>query len=100
MNNNFKQEILVCSCNGLEHIIRFSNYFECGDPEEVVVDFHLAKKPFLQRVVYAVKYVFGYQSKYGAFDEILLDVESVSRLQEFLTEFQKEKKDECQKGYQ
>jgi hypothetical protein len=78
---------LDCDCETLEHSLRFSydTDFDC-----VIVDTHLIKKPVLTRIIYAIKYVFGYTSMYGAFEETLLSHESVSELQSFLSKFQKE----------
>jgi hypothetical protein len=35
---------------------------------------------FFRRLVYAVKYVFGYRSKYGAFAEIVLSPREAKKL--------------------
>jgi hypothetical protein len=42
---------------------------------------HLAKKPFLKRLKYGVKYIFGYKSRYGAFDEFIFNPDDAERLQ-------------------
>jgi hypothetical protein len=44
-----------------------------ADEEDVFVEVHLAPLPFWKRVRNAVRYVFGGRSKYGDFEEILLD---------------------------
>lgn len=78
---------LDCQCESLEHSIRF--YYE-PDLECVVLDTHLIRIPLCKRIVYAIKYVFGYQSKYGAFDETLLNVDNIEELKEFLEQTQME----------
>ena len=73
-------ELFLCECHSPEHqfIVR---YCDEDDAKEVYVDIHLTKAPFWQRVWYAIKYIFGYQCKYGAFDEIILNPEDAERLQ-------------------
>jgi len=62
-----KNEILVCECSSLEHmvVIRY-------DDEDVYLGVHLTKRSFLDRLKYGIKYIFGYQSTYGAFEEVIL----------------------------
>jgi hypothetical protein len=45
------------------------------------VHVHLNKKPFLQRVLYAIKYIFGRQCRFGAFDEFIFNPDDAERLQ-------------------
>lgn len=78
---------LDCQCESLEHSIRF--YYE-PDLDCVVLDTHLIRIPLWKRIVYAIKYILGYQSKYGAFDETLLNGDRISELQSFLEHTQKE----------
>ena len=44
-----------------------------ADRDEVFIEVHLAPAPWPQRVVRALRYVLGRRSKYGDFEEILLD---------------------------
>jgi hypothetical protein len=43
---------------------------------------HLAPRPFWYRVKYAVKYIFGYRSRYGAWDEFYIDPSHTEQLLE------------------
>lgn len=63
-------EIIICRCHSLEHQILFSWDDDIG--ENVYMSIHLNKLPFWNRVKYAIKYIFGRQSRYGAFDEVIL----------------------------
>jgi len=47
----------------------------------VYIHFHLNKRPFWERVGYGLKYIFGRQSRYGAFDEIILNPEDVPKFE-------------------
>jgi len=75
--------LLLCSCYSSDHqmIIHLD---QGGDlfPPEAFVNVHLVKRSFLYRVKYAVKYIFGYKSRYGAWDEFILDKTHVKSLLE------------------
>jgi hypothetical protein len=43
---------------------------------------HLNKRPFWKRFNYGIKYIFGYKSRYGAFDEFIFNPNDAERLQE------------------
>ena len=79
-----------CSCTDAEHTIRWQRckkeFLEDDEEPEVYCSVYLRKyKNFFQRVRYGIKYMFGYQSKYGAFDCTLLDKEEAQKLIDFLT---------------
>jgi hypothetical protein len=46
---------------------------------EVYLQIHLTKKPFWERVKYGIKYIFGHQCRYGAFDEMIIDKKDVDK---------------------
>lgn len=71
MNNNTQNEIIICECNSIEHQLIFS-YFKDDEAPTIYTNIHLNKLPFLKRLKYALNYIFGYQSQYGAFDEIII----------------------------
>jgi len=82
---NYTNEIIVCECGSPEHQVLLTqipyddDYLnKCYAPhlheelkDEMFIRIHLCKRPFWQRVKYGIKYIFGYKSKYGAFDEII-----------------------------
>lgn len=47
------------------------------DPDKndrnIYIHFHLPTQPFWKRLKHGIKYIFGYKSKFGDFDEIILD---------------------------
>ena len=76
-----KEELLICECSNAEHQLIF-RYFEDEDWKEVYMTTHLSEyNNFWKRLKYAIKYVFGYKSKYGAFDEFILRKEDADKLQ-------------------
>ena len=78
-----KHMLLLCSCYSSEHqmIIHLD---EGGDlfPPEAFVHVHLVRRSFWYRLVYGIKYIFGYKSKYGAWDEFMLDKTHANSLRE------------------
>lgn len=81
-----QNEILICQCHDVEHQVIFSYDNDERSPE-VYMSTHLTTLPFWKRVKYAVKYIFGYQSRYGAFNEIVLkpsDAIKIKKVYEYL----------------
>lgn len=71
---------LVCDCKSADHDIRIVR-----NEEEVWVEVQLnSTKNLLQRLVAAIKYVFGYNSKYGHWDCTLLNKKEMTKLYYFL----------------
>lgn len=63
-------KVLICECSSTEHNIIFQ-YDE--DDKECYVSIHLTKLDLWSRIKQAFKYIFGYRSKCGDFDEIILN---------------------------
>lgn len=61
------KEVILCDCYSSEH-----QYLVLSDEEFVYIQPHLIRRSFWYRLKYGVKYIFGYKSKYGAWDEMLL----------------------------
>ena len=78
--NQEKPTILICSCHSTDHQIVFHKWSQ-NNNKEVYMHVHLNKLPFLKRIVYAFKYIFGYKSIYGAFDEFILNDKHIEDLQ-------------------
>ena len=84
--------LLLCDCSSAEHqlIVSWDN-----DDKEVYVRIHLNKHGFWRRLCHAVKYVFGYKCRYGAFDEVILrkeDADNLQKVVDYLKPKAKEKK--------
>jgi hypothetical protein len=62
-------EILLCDCCSTEHQILFHHFKDDDDGlDEVYVSVHLYNRSFWSRL----KYLFGYKSKFGAWDEVII----------------------------
>lgn len=86
-----ERELFICNCENTEHQIVFS-YFEDDDVANVYATIHLRKKSFWERLKYGIKYIFGYQCCYGAFDEFIFNPKDAKKLQKVVN-FLKEESD-------
>lgn len=75
-----KQETFICQCNSIEHQLTYT-YFEDENGSEIYVTVHLVPDTFWQRVKKGIKYIFGYRSQYGDFDEFIFKKEDADKLQ-------------------
>jgi hypothetical protein len=77
-----ERDLVICACHNTEHqmVILYSEDIISGERyPEVYLHIHLKKRPFLERIKYGIKYIFGYQSRYGAFDEMIIDKKDVDK---------------------
>ena len=94
-------DVYFCDCSDPSHQLHISHYHwgEDCDPEFGIV-IHLNRFKILKRIKYAFKYIFGWQSKHGAFHEMMLNKEDVERLRDSCNEFiEKAEKPEFQHGF-
>jgi hypothetical protein len=94
MNIKEKTDILICECHSTEHQIVI-HYSEDKSKNGKIypmcyLHVHLNKRPFWGRVKYGIKYIFGYQCKYGAFDEFIFNPKDSKKLNK-LVKFLKDK---------
>lgn len=90
-------DILICECHSTEHQL-VVNYSEDESPNGVkypmvYIHTHLNKRPFFQRLKYGLKYIFGYQCWYGAFDEFIINPNDVNKIEEIIQYLKNEEKD-------
>lgn len=75
-------EFFECACYSDEHTLKFSYD---PDENELFASVYLNQyRHFWKRIWVAVKYVFGYRSKYGHWDCFLLRPEDADRLKALL----------------
>ena len=77
-----KRTLFNCRCSSLEHI-----FFVCADKDDLFIEVHLAPLPLWRRLSNAVRYIVGRRSRYGDFEEIILDPEDALDLGDKLTEW-------------
>jgi hypothetical protein len=84
-----KDYLVLCNCTQPEHQLLL-RYFADDKPNEklLYIDIHLAQwRNFFQRIIPSIGYLFGYKSRHGAFDEIMLAPDSVKDVIDYLQEF-------------
>jgi len=82
-----KREILVCECHSLEH--QFAIWYD-DEYNTLYIEPHLRRKSLIKRILYAINYIFGRQSNYGAFDEIIVNPDNADKLIEYLQKIKKD----------
>jgi len=86
-----KKVYIECNCYSIEHVMRFS-YLE-KEPDEIFIETHLKNYiNFWDRFLIAIKYIFGYRTKYGDFDCIIISPTTVTKLRDSLNLFLEENK--------
>lgn len=75
---------MLCECSSFEHQVWFYSYKD-ENYDELCFSVHLhSNRSFIGRLWYAIKYIFGYKSRYGAWDEFLMKPEDRKTLLRFL----------------
>lgn len=83
--NEQVRELFICNCGSVEHQFLISYWNDHEGWDETYVEIHLTKQwPIWRRIVLAVKYIFGYQCRYGAFQEVVLHPDQVRELRDKL----------------
>jgi hypothetical protein len=77
-----KRTLFTCRCYSIEH-----SFVVSADNEDLFIEVHLAALPFWARVKNAFNYVIGRKSKWGDFEEILLDPTTALDLGDKITEW-------------
>ena len=78
--SNMEREFLICQCESIEHQLSFS-WISNEIYGDVYLTIHLAPLSLWQRIKNGVKYIFGYRSKYGDFDDMIIKKEDVWKLE-------------------
>ena len=77
-NSDIIEEYFGCDCFSAEHQFRLLLDTE---EKELYLDVHLHQyRNLFQRIVSAIKYIFGYKCKYGNFDTVIIRKEDIPRL--------------------
>lgn len=76
-----------CSCQTHDH-----HFLLSPDHEERIVylSSHLSPKPLLHRIGLAIKYIFGFRSRFGDYSEVILEEEQWKELRDSLSKFEEE----------
>jgi hypothetical protein len=91
-----KTEIILCDCYSPEHqiIVHYDNdENELGEKYPMIYLYvHLNKLPFWKRLKYGIKYIFGRKSRYGAFEEFIVNPEDIDKFENIVSHLKNNKK--------
>ena len=93
MDVDMKEHFIVCECSSQDHTICV-RYCDDMDGDQICwieVQLHQYRS-FFQRIVIAIKYIFGYQCRYGHWDSTSINISSGEKLVDFLNKAIKDKK--------
>lgn len=76
-----ENDILICDCNSTEHQLVI---FKDKEYKEVFIQIHLIKRSLWKRLKYGVKYIFGYKSRFGAWDEFIFNPKDIPKLEDII----------------
>lgn len=88
-----KRELFPCDCGTSDHQFIFEIYdWDSKDelPEDNVscsMSVFIQDRPFWTRLWYAIKMIFGYKTRYGHWDYIMLNYETTGKLIEGLERY-------------
>lgn len=84
-----KNELFICECSNVEHQLIFT-YFDDETDGDVYMSVRLIPESNIwKRIKNAVKYIFGYRSKYGDFDEFIFRSKDSEKLQSIINYLKK-----------
>lgn len=72
--------VLICECSSREHQIIIEPDLE---DDLLYCHIHLIKYGFWKRLKAGVRYIFGYKSRYGHWDEFIFKPEHADKLREY-----------------
>lgn len=80
-----KNELLICECHSTDHQYIFL-YDDDKDSNghvdrTVYIHTHLNTFGFWKRLKYGIMYIFGYKSRYGDYDEFIINPEDVGKFE-------------------
>jgi len=84
---------LECDCSSDQHLVKVSCDVDDTHPQRdsnLCLHTQLIHQRWYVRIWYATKYVFGYQCRYGHWEETVLNLEKVEKLHMLLHAFNRE----------
>jgi len=83
------EDIIICECHSTDHQLVFL-YDDDPAWDRIYVHVHLSpKRGFWKRLWYGLKYAFGYRSRYGDFDEFVINPDDAWNIQKIATQLKR-----------
>lgn len=80
--------IMVCECGDSEHHLLFT--LDSDDPQ-VWLHYQLALEPWYKRIWIGIKYIFGHQSRYGMYGELIITERNIDSFEKIVAHVKKNK---------
>ena len=91
MQAKFESNFIICSCGDLRHQIVFSTFefvTSTGKTEkDCYLQVFLNKHNFFTRLLIGIKYILGFQSKFGVFEEFVINEENAIKIKNCMESF-------------
>lgn len=79
------RELFICLCENIEHQLVFTYCEDELEEKDVYVSVYLCpERNIWKRITNGIKYIFGYRSIYGDFDEFIFKKEDVHKLEKVI----------------
>lgn len=88
--NDMETHLVLCDCGQAEHQLIWRYFPGEQEPQEqlLYIDIHLrAWEGFFRRLWAGLRYAFGHRSKYGDWDDVIIDKRAARKLRSFIDEF-------------
>jgi len=82
------QEVFICECSSSEHQLVLQYIYGNDECDSDMLQFQMHLKPtygFWKRAWSAIRYIFGYRSRFGHWDDFLVDPKNCDKIIEYLT---------------
>jgi hypothetical protein len=77
---------VICECHSPDHVLQFSHMKDMDGDEICWTQVQLHQhRSFWQRLVVVIRYLFGYQCRYGHWDCTAIDIKQGKLLRDYLT---------------
>jgi hypothetical protein len=77
-----QRHIFICSCYSLDHLIAF--YYDREDFELHIQTRINPEYGFFKRIWLAIKYIFGYRSRFGEYDDFIFNPDDMEKLRWYI----------------
>jgi len=81
-----ESNLITCACCSPEHSLQL-DYSE--EYNELCIYIHMNKLSFIKRFWYGVRYIFGYQTRYGHYEECLFNNKDCDKMLELFSKIKK-----------
>lgn len=80
-----ENKVIFCECQSPEHQIIF---FYDKEDDVIYMETHLSNsKSIWKRIISGIKYIFGYKSKFGNFDSLVLGFKQIKELDDVVNSY-------------